>query len=58
MTDAWLADVIIANATFSLRTIEDACFLKCDEQGGSKVMKSDCVSPAAPEAVAWDWRMK
>jgi hypothetical protein len=57
MTDAWLADLIIANASFSLHTIDCACFLKCDSEGGSKVMKSECVTPAAPEAVAWDWRM-
>ena len=58
MTDEWLSTLLIANINYSYQTIECQCFLKCDSEGDSKVMKSDCVTPAAPEAIAWDWKMK
>jgi hypothetical protein len=54
----WLSFHIIATAMFTIQDRNCECFLKCDDQGSPKVMKSDVVSKWAPQAQAGDWRFK
>jgi len=49
---------VLSCAIFNLGSVEYACFLKCDADGGSKIMKSEYVSLQAPQALSWDWRKK
>ena len=54
----WINQIIFASVCFVSRNIDvdTACYLKCDD--GTKCMRSDCVTALAPQALAWDWRLK
>lgn len=57
MIAEWMDRIILASI-YHCRTNLDsdtACYLKSDD--GTKCMRSECVTVAAPQALAWDWRM-
>lgn len=58
MIEDWMNSVILSAACFAQNNIDPdtACFLKCEDAG--HIMKSECVSDKAPQALSWDWRMK
>jgi len=54
----WMARIILACSTYARHDLEDECFLKCDSEGGSKVMKSEVVTYKSPESVPYNWLMR
>ena len=56
--DNKIIHLILSTAIYTAVSMECSCFLKCDADGGSKVMKSDAVPVPSADAVPWDWRFK
>ena len=56
--DNSIVHLILSTAIYTAVSMECSCFLKCDADGGSKVMKSETVSVLSATAVPFDWRMR
>jgi hypothetical protein len=52
---AWIARIIVTCSAYAREDLECTCFLKSTEP--DRIMKSECVSMEAPQAIIGDWRV-